>query len=348
MTRSEGAEGPLLTKVEAISLAQREGCPLSTPAFDGFLMSGQAPPPHTRIAGEPVWLASAILEWSDTRLQELQSTEADRLLHQLLRDEAPGKTPRLSVASLDDDVPTHVAVLRAERRLKDMLSMLEMERDRLKNLIDQKADVDTQKLPLRRGTFSAAQDAWWRRRLEEVETEKRLIATDQRACAAWVFQLLGWCQSELPKRRQVALEDAGVEAEREARTLEAFAVEHFGHMRQYLDGDPRRGGAGEQLSRADFGVSWRLDATDRGVGWDSHGGGTWRVSWIPGNGELYAYERVTSKVILFGQLPTAQLDPVTSWLRPIQGRERERNSLVLVADAFSAQQRTGFARFLSP
>ncbi|MGC3955481.1 MAG: hypothetical protein QM804_14735 [Propionicimonas sp.] len=334
----------LLTKVEAISIAQLEGYPLSVRTFDRLLLTGQAPAAQRLVGAEPLWSEALILEWSQGQLPEALAAEADRLLTAGWEDQTPDGLPELGTVTLADDVPTHLAVLWAERHLLDELRSLTAERESYRSEL---AD----------GGRPRRWVAGRLRRVRELDALEARIQADLRTCSSWVMQLLRWSQAELPRRRKLALEDADIATERRQRGLDLAELQVFRSSREFVSGDPRRATpraveTSERVRLEGLHLShhWRLDATDRDApGRYPNGPGTWRVSWNPANRELYGYEEASEQVLLIGRLPTpVDRQSIVDWIEPISARQPERNSLALVVELFAAQQRAGFPSLAPP
>lgn len=372
-------EKPLLTISDVLARCVNSGRPLASSTFRTYVAKGKAPRPAGKQGNQPLWRESEIKTWlknyADTRdeVEIIHAPQKVRLHSEHGVELDPDISEHAAMKRAEQELQEQITALESAVSLRQShLDDLEERKD--KALTEDHVDVgfiarliknhDSQR------RARTLQNWLELRQSEYQEIQQALLAAkhDLRVVQKWNEELLTWAKYQEKEREEMALQAAFAQEqaksvlsldnalsvaefvlEKPERLSFAYEVGGSGHAprEEVLQALREQGtyGAKVVLDGADFGYRYHLDATDRGEYMDD---GQWRVSWT-GNfkteGELYAelfFPQEEPLVLFIGPVPETTLRKMIDWLIPFERRQRERNSLGLIAKAYQEQKEAGF------
>ena len=367
--RTEGSPD-LVTGDQALGICAQAGYPLAASTWRAKVGEGVAPPVAHRRGRTPLWRRADVQQWAQEVAGHraaigpvVEPTQPGRGL--LLRSELHGVT-------LDPLAPRLLAIDDARGRLAARRDDLDEAVARLERYTTAAVDHDSAPGEERRHGLAAVLARLWsgtpglvhhdssRRtqvELRDASDARQAAIEDLAVIEDYVDGVLQWAARET-HRRQVAAEQTDLADEEVARVdrMEDLVQRRYGSPTEFVLEDPGRlawahtvgqsDGIGKSeviervrespdghglrlvLGGIDLMYNWRLDGTDLGSQ------GRWRVSSLfDSTGEIYAEHQDTGWVLVVATLPTSAPMAVVAQLRDIEARRRERNSLVLMAEA---------------
>lgn len=272
----------------------------------------------------------------------------------------------LETLAPDLKLPEHLAYPRYRKDLAALERQLEHETERMKHVVEdtrQKLDATEDQLATnleerrvaRSGNAALVRAAGWVRdqghplrtqhkNLEQLWTRRRdhwsAVIADHRKIRDELSRVDEWLTTTA---EQIAAAEDQRATDIENARVEAAAARRDSSPRwctvltreEFIAGDERRQARAWQgspvVAGADFGYDWRRDSDDVG------GRGIWTLHWIPETQETFFEANDDAGTIWILGTGVKSMEEALALYEPLERRQRERNSVGLVLDAYGTR-----------